>query len=170
MTHRCFICHVVRTFDMPLFTCPDVGFAHTAWSAALLTYSHLLSSKPHICGQHFPAGSVVSIRAESKTTYGLLSKALPLEGIITRKVYRVLHFILNSLPSYDVTASCLNQQNIHLFQCKAYVPIFKIRVTKNMNSNCLEVMIVSVISHYSVVCLPACNITVSNGLGSTKGQ
>ena len=175
MPHRCFICKVVRASDMPLFTCPDVGSAHTAWSAALPAHSHLLSSKPYICGQHFPVGSVVSIRAGSTTTYGLLSKALPSEGIITRKVYPVcfehLSYILYSMHClHDAIARCLNKRNIDLLQHKVYVPIFQIIDTKNENSNCLEVMIVSVISHYSAVCLPACNITVNNGLNSTTGQ
>ena len=86
MAPRCFLCRVPRTRDMPLFTCPDAGFAHTAWAAALPNYCHLLKSKPLICGQHFIAGSVVSIRAGSNSTYALLSEALPSESLITRTV------------------------------------------------------------------------------------
>ena len=46
-----------------------------------------ISSSPSpSCGQHFIAGSVVSIRAGSNSTYALLSEALPSESIITRTV------------------------------------------------------------------------------------
>ena len=140
MPHIYFTSQVVRASDMPLFTWPNVGFLHMAWSAALPAYGHLLSSKPYICGHHFPAVSVVSIRARSEASHGPF-----------------LRRCLQRASPYDVTACCLNQRSIDLFQHKVYVPIFQIIDTKKKNLNCLEVMILCVTSHYSAVCLPACN-------------